>query len=176
LRTTRKIILFIATSLDGYIAGKNGEIDWLFSDQDYGYSKFISGIDTVLMGRKTYEAILTFDKWPYEKLTTYVFSLNPQALKDPRVIVTSAPASTLVAEIRRNPGKDIYLVGGGELVKSFLHEQLIDEIILGIHPVFLGDGIPLIPPGTRRTPMQLADLKRYDSGLITAFYKMKAGQ
>src|SRR5919199_5995017 len=87
-RAMRKVVLFIASSLDGYIARPSGDIDWLFTDQDYGYSEFFASVDTVLMGRKTYEQVLTFDEYPYQDVKSYVFSnnLNFQADKNVELV------------------------------------------------------------------------------------------
>lgn len=167
---SRKVKLFIATSLDGYIAGPHGEIDWLFTDQDYGYTEFISGIDTIIMGRKSYEATLNFDEWPYKGMVTYVFTRRTDHPADPKVTFTSEPIADFINNIRKIPGKDIWLMGGGELIGSFLNAGLVDEATIGIHPIILGDGIPLIPKGTKQTRLHLTDEKRYETGLLLASY------
>lgn len=169
----RRIKLFIATSLDGYIAGPNGEIDWLFSDQDYSYSEFIAGIDTIIMGRRSYETALTFDEWRYTGLRAYVFSHDKDHAPDPRVTFVNRPVVDLVSEIRRTAGKDIWLLGGGELIRSFLDAGLVDDVTIAIHPVFLGAGIPLIPVGTRQTAMRLMGERRYDTGLLLITYTVQ---
>lgn len=167
----RKIILYIAAGLDGYIAGPNGEIDWLPIGQDYGYKEFVAGIDTLLMGRKTYELMLTFGWWDYPGMKAYVFTRRPDRMeKDENVIFTADDPAGVVAEIRKTPGKDIWLVGGGEVVKAFLDQGLIDEAVIAIVPIVLGDGIPLFPKGARRTTFKLTELKKFDSGLVMTKY------
>ena len=106
----RKIVLFIASSLDGYIARSNGDIDWLFTDQNYGYSKFLDSIDTVLMGRKTYEQVLTFGEYPYQEKKSYVFTKNLdfKATSDVEVVTN---LEKFVNDLRLLEGKK-YLVGG----------------------------------------------------------------
>lgn len=172
----RKVILYIAFSLDGYIAGPKGEIDWLPSGggEDYGYKEFMAGIDTILMGRKSYELILTFGRWEYPGIKTFVFTRNPVGMeRDDNVIFISSDPANVVGELRSAPGKDIWLLGGGELARSFFDAGLVDEIIIAIIPEILGDGIPLIPRGTKRTALRLTDIKRYDSGVVMMWYKVE---
>src|SRR5262245_45250464 len=107
----RKVHLYIATSLDGYIAGPGGEIDWLFADQDYGYASFIEGIDTVLMGRKSYETAKSFDEWPYPELASFVFTRSKGLPPDPRVNFVSGAPEAVVGSLRQWPGKDVWLMG-----------------------------------------------------------------
>ncbi len=167
----RKIILYIAASLDGYIAGPNHELDWLPTGQDYGYKEFIAGIDILLVGRKTYDLMIEHGWWDYPGMKAYIFSRQPgQMAKDANVTFIAGDPANVVAEIRKTDGKDIWLVGGGELAKSFLDTGLVDEAVIAIVPVVLGDGIPLFPKGTRRTKFRLTELRKFDSGLIMLNY------
>lgn len=174
---TRRVRLFIASSLDGYIAGPKGGIDWLFHDQDYGYTEFAASVDTVLMGRRSYDASLAFEPWPYPGMAAWVFTRHPEAFPrasdDARVTFTARPPAEVVERIRKRKGKDLWLLGGGELVRAFLDAGLVDEIVLAIHPVVLGRGIPLFPEGTRRTSLRLAGSRAYDSGLVMLTYEVK---
>ena len=167
---SRRVRLFIAASLDGYIAGPRGGIDWLFHDQDYGYEDFLASVDTVLMGRKSYEASLTLGEWP-RRLALWVFTRSPKAFANKRFTFTDQPPAEVVARIRKERGRDLWLLGGGELVKAFLDAGLIDEMMVAIHPIVLGRGIPLFPPGTRRTGLRLTDSRAYDSGLVMLTYE-----
>jgi len=169
---SRRVRLFIAASLDGYIAGPKGGIDWLFHDQDYGYTDFAASVDTVLMGRKSYEALLALvDDWQLpEHLAQWVFTRHPERFDDERVTFTARPPADVVERIRRKKGKHLWLLGGGALVKAFLDDRLIDEMMVAIHPIVLGRGIPLFPPGTRRTGLRLTDSRAYDSGLVMLRY------
>jgi len=142
----RHVILYIATSLDGYIAGPSGEIDWLFSDQDYGYTEFFAGVDTVVMGRKTYEVSLSFGDYPYKETRVIVYSRTPREPNQQATFVSADVAGT-VAELKRTPGKNIWLVGGGEIVAECLRHDLIDEFRVFVHPIILGSGIPLFTHG-----------------------------
>jgi dihydrofolate reductase len=170
---TRKVHLYIATSLDGYIAGPNGEIDWLFSDQDYGYAGFIAGVDTVLMGRRSYETARSFDEWPYPDLACFVFTRGKGQAIDPRVNYVSGTPEAVVGSLRQWSGKDLWLMGGGELVRHFLDARLVDRVTIGLHPIVLGAGLPLFPAGTRRTELRPSQVTPYDSGLLLIEYEVK---
>jgi dihydrofolate reductase len=165
----RKLILFIAASLDGYIAGPNGEIDWLLHDHDYGYTAFYAGIDTVIMGRKTYELALRFGEYPYPGTSAYVFSRAPRA-PDAHARFVGGDVAGFVGELKSEPGRDIWLVGGGEIVRECLGADLIDEFVVSIHPLVLGAGVPLFPPGVPRRALRLAGVARYPSGLVQLTY------
>ncbi len=170
VKHVRKVQLFIATSLDGCIAGPKGEIDWLFSDQDYGYARFLAGIDVILMGRKSYELCLTFGQWPYPKHRCIVFTHQPGKFKDERAEFTSQRPAAVVRNLRKIRGKNLWLMGGGELVKHFANAKLIDEAMIAIHPVVLGGGLPLFPTGTKRLALKLQGAKAYRSGLVMLRY------
>jgi len=166
----RKLVLYIATSLDGYIARSSGEFDWLFSDQDYGYTEFFAGVDTVLMGRKTYEQALGFGEYPYKGTRSFVFSRTPRA-QDANATFVSGDLASFVSELKRGPGKDIWLVGGGEIVAECVRHDLIDDFRLFVHPLILGEGIPLFAPGLPERPLQFVRSQSFDSGLVEVSYK-----
>ncbi len=166
----RKLVLYIATSLDGYIAGPSGEIDWLFADQDYGYREFFAGVDTVLMGRKTYEQALSFGEYPYQGTRGFVFS-RARRTPDENVTFVSSDVASLVSGLKRASGKNIWLVGGGEIVAECVRHDLIDEFILFVHPIILGAGIPLFPPGLPRRPLKLVRSGSFSSGLVQISYE-----
>jgi len=167
-----KVILFIATSLNGYIAGPVDEIDWLFHDADYGYTAFFDSVEILVMGRKTYELILSFGEWPYGDKPAYVFTHRPPP-DDPRVRFVSGDAAGLIAKLRARTIKNIWLVGGGALVSAFLKEDLIDEFIISIHPQLLGAGIPLFAPGIPRRRLKLLGVTPFVSGLVQLHYIRK---
>lgn len=166
----RKIVLFIASSLDSYIARPLGEIDWLFTDQDYGYSEFLKSIDTVLLGRKTYEQVLTFGEYPYQDLKSYVFTKNTlfQAKKD--VEVVTEDLKTFIDDLRQVDGKNIWLVGGSQLTYDFMNQNLVDELIVSIHPIILGEGIPLFASQTTPQSLNFTKCQTYSSGLVQLSY------
>jgi dihydrofolate reductase len=166
----RQIVLYIATSLDGFIAGKSGEIDWLFTDQDYGYAGFLDTIDVVIMGRKTYEQVLTFGEYPYKGIEGYVFSRSRAGAKDENVTFVSAHLPRFVGSLRAKPGKDIWLAGGAEVVHAFMQHNLIDEYVLSIHPIILGSGIPLFKPPALTTKLVFLKSRTFGSGLVQLTY------
>ena len=162
----RKATLFIASSLDGYIAREDGSVDWLFSDADYGYSEFYGSIDTVVMGRKTYEKSLEFEERPFRGKKVYVFS---RSVKEKGVEFVSDVVG-FMKKLVRSKGKDIWLVGGSEIVSIFLNEGLIDEIILSIHPVILGRGVPLFKNVQKEVWLKMQKSVSFDSGLVQIHY------
>ncbi|MBD2072746.1 dihydrofolate reductase [Phormidium sp. FACHB-592] len=168
----RRIILFIAASLDGYIARPSGEVDWLFTDQDYGYTEFLASVDTVLMGRKTYEQVLTFGEFPYQEKQSYVFSRDPGFDASPHAETVRTDIKAFVETLRQSNGKDIWLVGGAALIYPFLKHELLDELILSVHPILLGSGIPLFSETDLTTPLQCLASHCYDSGLVQMKYQV----
>ncbi|MBD2346453.1 dihydrofolate reductase family protein [Anabaena subtropica] len=169
----RKIILFIASSLDGYIARASGEIDWLFTDQDYGYTEFYNQVDTLIMGNKTYQQVLSFGEYPYKDKEVLVFSQTQQGETDNNTKFVNNNWEDLIRILKISNGRDIWLVGGAQLIHVFLKHHFIDEIILSIHPIILGSGIPLIlNDPSLETELQLKDVKTFDTGLVQIFYNL----
>ena len=166
----RKLVLFIATSLDGYIARSSGDINWLFSDQDYGYAEFFARIDTVVMGRKTYEQSLGFGEYPYKGKRGFVFSRTPRA-PDQNVIFVAADPAAFASELKRRPGKDIWLVGGAQLVAECMKHGLVDEYIISVHPAVLGGGLPLFLPGFPEQKLEFIRSESFTSGLVQLSYR-----
>ena len=149
----RKIVLFIATSLDGYIARENGDIDWLFSDQDYGYSKFFDSIDTVLMGGKTYRQVMGFGgDFPYASKNCFVFTHDVSYESNDEVTFIHHNLEEFTTALKEKEGKDIWLIGGSEINTILLNEGLIDEMRIFMHPVILGHGIPLFKESSKESP------------------------
>lgn len=166
----RKIILFIASSLDGYIARKSGEIDWLFTDQDYGYTEFYAQVDTLIMGKKTYQQVLSFGEYPYKDKEVFVFSKTASGKTDNNVKFVNSDWLNFIKTLRQSDGCNIWLVGGAQLIYFFLQHDFIDELILSIHPIILGDGIPLIvSDASLETKLKLKNVKTFDSGLVQIF-------
>ena len=172
----RRVRLFIATSIDGFIAGPDDDLGWLFDDGDYGYAAFYAGIDTVLVGRRTYDVARAFPEWPYAGRNVVVFTRGDAArVSSPNTVATSRTPADVVAELRARDGKDLWLVGGGATVASFMDAELIDDVIVSIHPLLLGDGIPLVAPGARRMPLALVSERRFPSGLVQLAYRAERG-
>jgi dihydrofolate reductase len=175
----RRVIVNIATSADGYIARPDGDLEWLTSRPApkgfYGMNTFMKAIDTVLLGRKTYEASLrlgaAFDS---KKSRTIVFSRHaPPADAPSGVEFASDAIGSFVQRLREQPGKDLWLMGGGDLIASFLDEQAIDEFVVSIAPVFIGDGIPLIARRHRHVPLELLSTERFEDGVVQLHYRVQ---
>src|SRR6476646_9747791 len=167
----RKIIVHIAASADGYIARLDDDLEWLTSRPApkgfYGMNAFMKTIDTLLLGRKTYEVSLTLGGTFDKKTRTIVFSHNPAPADAPAgVEFVSGAIGSIVSALREKPGKNLWLMGGGELFASFLDENAIDEFVISVVPVFIGDGIPLIARCHRQTRMDLQSVKSFDDGLV----------
>lgn len=166
----RKIVLGLAVSLDGFIEGPNGEYDWCFTDQDYGLAEFSKRIDTLVMGRKTFDMMKGYDgpsSWSHAK--TYVFS---RTIKDtPGIEVLSGDLVETMNEMRNQSGKDIWLFGGAELTTQFINHNLIDEYWLSVHPILLGAGKPLFHDIDGRKNLKLVESQVYDTGLVSLKYQ-----
>lgn len=184
----RKVVLGLGISLDGYIARKNGAVDWLSMDWDYDWTAFFKTIDVVLLGRKTWEVALEMHapkkkskakaKNPYGKTETYLFSktLTESGVKGVEVI--SGNLKEFIKNLKAKDGKNIWLCGGGELAKSFLDEDLVDEIYLGVTPHLLGEGIPLFPELAREVPLRYVSSnvckhKKEDNAMLELVYEVK---
>jgi dihydrofolate reductase len=173
----RKVILGLAVSLDGYIEGPNGEYDWCFTDQDYGMSSFFKSIDSIFMGRKSYEVSKSAEAQspsgenPWKGITTYVFSNSLKSINDKDVQLVSGNVVDAVRKLRAVKGKNIWLFGGAELTASFVNAGLVDEFWLSVHPVLLGAGKPLFQKIGDRKNLKLIDHKAYDSGLVSLRYQ-----
>lgn len=164
---SRKTILYVAASLDGFIADQEGGIGWLeeyAGHGDYGYQAFLESVDTIVMGRTTYDQVLTFGAWPYAGKQCYVFTHHARETHVGVTFVDGSPAA-LIEQLHQREGKSIWLVGGAELVQEFIREGLVDELILSIIPVVLGDGIRLFGQTCPRISMTLIDSTRYDQVL-----------
>lgn len=167
---SRRVRLFIATSLDGCIAGPGESLDWLFSDADYGYDAFLAEIDTLAMGRRTYEVVKSLGEWPYEGLATWVFTRRERMPHDGNVSFTAESPEAWLRTIEASQGRDVWVVGGAALIRDFLEARLVDEMTIAVHPVVLGGGTPLFPPGTARHKLRLARVNSYPSGLVSSTY------
>jgi dihydrofolate reductase len=159
----RRVILYIATSIDGHIADDEGSLDWLHTTQgegDNGYSEFIERIDTVVMGNKTYKKIQTMDvPFPHSGKECFVFS-NQETGSDEHVQYTNENVVDFIERLDQKGKKDIWLVGGASLIEHFMQYQLIDELILTIAPVTLGKGIRLFQGESIETRYHLQGIQR----------------
>jgi dihydrofolate reductase len=165
----RMIVLNIALSLDGFIAGPKGEFDWLFTDQDYGLKEFFSRVDTALIGKKTYDLMMRLGG-AYQGMKNYVFSHKRISAKKKNVVFVSEDIPAFAKKLKSEKGKDIWLVGGGELANSFFRADLADEMILSVHPILLGKGIRLFGESGRRRDFKWLGCKTFSSGLAQLHY------
>jgi dihydrofolate reductase len=168
----RKLILQVAVSLDGFIEGPNGEIDWCFMDQDYGMKDFFKQIDSLFIGRKTYELMLRMeDQAPsgFPKFKEYIFSTTLDKVRGDAVLIKDNVEAE-VEKIKNKEGKNIWLFGGGSLTTSLMNLGFVDEIWLAVHPVILGGGKPLFNNMKQRINLKLIDTKTYSTGLVFLKY------
>jgi dihydrofolate reductase len=172
----RKVILGFGISLDGYIARRNGALDFLAIDEEGEalMADFFAGIDTTLMGRKTASSFVKMRKSgempDTPGMTTYVFSRRWKPGKRDGFEVVSGSLTAFVKKLKRRQGKDIYLGGGGELARSFLQEDLVDQLYIGVGPVLLGDGIPGFPGKFPQRDFKLTECKSYSNGSVGLRY------
>lgn len=177
----RKIIVYIATSADGYIARPDGNVDWLNrmpGTDDRGMHAFYKTIDTILWGRKTYDWALAYHNGVGEgifdkSVANYVFSRNPPKKAAPGAEFVSEPVKSFAQRLRATPGKHIWMMGGGELIASFLDAGEIDEFDIHMIPVLIGEGIPLIAPRYRDVLLRLRSARKYPDGSVRLRYAVK---
>lgn len=172
----RKMILGLAVSLDGFIEGPNGEFDWCFTDQDYGMAEFSQRVDTIFIGRKSYELMQTMGENPLlnmPRLKEYIFSTTITEVKEGAVLIRENMEEE-VRKIKEDIGKDIWLFGGANLTASLMNAGLVDEFWLSVHPIILGSGKPLFHGIKERVPLELINTKMYSTGLVSLTYTLKA--
>lgn len=171
----RKIIAYIAVSADGYIARKDGSVDWLERPEsagDYGMAEFYATIDTILWGRKTYDFALEHGGDFDSRVKNYLFSRNPPRPLADGVEHVEEPLPEFARRLRAEDGKDVWMMGGGQLIASFLDAGEIDELILHVMPVMIGEGIPLLAPRHRTQPLDLLSVKDYPDGVVRLHYRV----
>ena len=170
----RKVVLGLGISIDGYIARLNGAVDFLFMPKDFSMAPFFATVDTAIMGRKTLDDALKMGgSFGGSSMKSFVMSRSkPPGERDGVVFTNKSPAA-LVSQLRKSRGKDIWLMGGGELARDFLKADLVDELYIGMVPVLLGEGIPLFPRGFPQRDFELLENKTYSKGLISLKYRRR---
>jgi len=169
----RKLIYYMAASLDGYIARCDGTIDWLpvpGSREDYGYAAFLETVDTLIVGRKTYEQMLAHGPWAYGDRKCQVLSRKWAGQRDVYAEFTDTRPAALLRRLRKRPGKDIWLVGGGESAHAWFAGGLVNEIVLTIIPMLLGEGRPLFLPTPAGATLFLRQTRSFPDGLVQLQY------
>ncbi len=179
----RKIIVYIATSADGFIARADGSVDWLDRPSpkgDYGMGVFYKSIDTILWGRKTCDMALDFQKKGVPgsefdaKVKNYVFTRSPLPSVVPASVkFVNEPIKAFTKRLRREKGKDIWMMGGAGIIASFLDAEEIDEFMIHVIPTFIGEGIPLTAPGRRTVPLKLISCTKFPDGVVKLHYAVR---
>jgi len=180
---SRKIILDLAVTLDGFIEGVNGEVDWCIMDSEMGFTNFLNQIDTILYGRKSYDlwgqytpAIEDTDAekemWRFvHSKEKYVFSKTQKGIDNKAVFITDVIPEE-INKIKNKPGKDIWLYGGASLITTFIDLGLVDEFRLSVHPVVLGEGKPLFIDIKQRLNLKLINTRTFSSGVVQLIYHL----
>lgn len=171
----RRVRYSVAMSLDGYIAGPNGEFDWIIQDPEIDFAALFKSFDTILLGRRTFELTLTQGgAGSMPGMRVIVFSRTLHASDHPDVTLVSEDAGGVVAALRAEEGKDIWLMGGGVLFRSLLDAGQVDCVEVGVIPVLLGGGIPLLPPPGSKAGLQLAESRIYNkTGIVSLKYTVQ---
>lgn len=170
----RKVTFGGANSLDNFIARKNDDVDWLMWDKEVAAitSAFWKTIDTVVMGRRTYETTIKSGTGGYPGVKNYVFSRTVRERSNKRIEFVSEDAADFVGRLKQDEGKGICVIGGGLLARSLFNADLIDEVGLNVHPVLLGSGIPLFYEMTRQINLELIDCKQLSNGCVVLRYRV----
>lgn len=167
----RRIRYQVAASLDGYIAGPNGEADWIIMDPDIDFAALFNQFDTFLMGRGTFDYMVRQQgSAATPGMKTLVFSRTLKQRDHPDVTIVADNAKETLAALREESGKDIWLFGGGSLFRSLLEMEVVDTVEVAIIPVLLGGGIPLLPPNARQTKLKLTGHRVYKTGIVLLEY------
>ncbi len=169
---SRRVVLYVASSLDGFIAREDGAVDWLFDPYAHGYEFFYEDIDTVIMGRKTYDQAKTFEDAPYSSKRAIVFSRMATLSPYEGLEYTTRPPEVVVKELKEEEGGMIWLVGGREISELLIANQLVDELIVSVHPKILVKGIPLVSSMEAQCDLKLVTYEVFKSGLVQLRYEI----
>jgi dihydrofolate reductase len=169
----RKLFLYIAMSLDGYIAAPDDDISFLLivekTGEDYGYSEFIKSVDTVIIGKRTFDKVKSMGYEPHKDKEVYIITRSRRSSDHYKYY--SGSLKDLIIRLKKQSGKNIFCDGGAEIVNELLKDNLIDEFIISIIPVMLGDGISLFRNGRSGLAVELINSVKYDTGLVQLHYR-----
>jgi dihydrofolate reductase len=176
--TQRRIIANLATSADGFVARPDGNIDWLNERPDpegfYGLPEFERSTDAKILGRKTFDQSLAMGARHRADDVHYVFSRKPPPASAPAgVHFVTEPIGAFVERLRAQPGKNLWMMGGGEIIGAFLDEDAIDEFIISVVPVLIGEGIPLLAPRHRKVALRLIGAQPFPDGVVQLHYEVE---
>ncbi len=178
MKRNREIIAYIAISADGYVARPDGDVGWLDRPRpkgNYGMGEFFKTIDTILWGRKTYSKGLEMGMKASgfgPGIKNYVFSRHPRKSAEPAFQFVNEPIKPFAERLRAQRGKNIWMMGGGEIIGAFLDEGEIDEFSIHVIPVMIGEGIPLVQPRHRTIPLKLLSTRKFPDGVVHLNYRV----
>ncbi len=170
----RRIRYAVAMSLDGYIAGPKGEADWIIMDPEIDFNALFNEFDTILMGRRTFETMPQEENAETPGMKTFVFSRTLRQSDYPKVTIVADKIAETLTSLKAEPGKDIWLFGGGSLFRSLVDAGLVDTVEVAVIPVLLGGGLPLLPPPAKQAKLKLTGHKIYKkTGIVSLEYALK---
>lgn len=166
-----RVTYFVAASLDGFIAGPRGRLDWLLTDDDYDFAPYFADVDALVMGRRAYDGLLGFGQWPYGETPSYVFT-HRETAGDRPVVHVSGDVRAFCDRMAAEGVETLWLVGGGDLAAQFLAAGLLDAVVVSVHPVVLGSGTPLFGASVPVAPLRLDNARAFPSGLVQVRYSV----
>jgi len=169
---SRRVVFYVASSLDGFIAREDGSVDWLFDPYAHGYEFFYEDIDTVITGRKTFDLARTLEEAPYSSKRAIVFSRTPALPPYDGLQYTTEAPELVVGKLKEEEGGMIWLVGGREISQLLIAADLVDELIVSVHPKILVRGIPLVASMDAQCDLKLVTYEVFKSGLVQLRYEI----
>ena len=174
-----EVVYYVACSVDGFIATTDGGVEWLSAvereGEDFGYAEFFASIDSIIMGSRTYEQVFEFGDWPYGDTPCWVLSQRRLSLQPHGVTITDADPPEVLSEVEDRGLRRLWLVGGSRLAASFLADGRIDECIISVIPVLLGNGIPLFAGEHGQERLRLVGFRQYPAGVVSMHYRVLGG-
>jgi len=166
----RRIRYAVAMSLDGFIAGPNGEADWITTDPDFDFAAIYSQYDTILVGRRTFDRMAAAGRTLIPGMKTIVFSRTLRQQDHPEITVVTDGHREMLTTLKASPGKDIWLFGGGSLFRTLAEDGFVDTVEVGVSPVLLGSGVPLVPGPSNRIKLSLTSHRVFRTGTVSLEY------